>query len=207
MHPNPVFRKSTIEQNLQFARERGFGTLAVNGEAGPTLAHVPFWISPDGSYAEMHLVRSNPIIRGIEGAQKAVLATTGPDGYISPDWYEMDDQVPTWNYVAVHLRGELEVLPATELRGHLDRLSEVNEARLLPKVPWLTSKMPEDALAKMMRMITPCRLTIENVEGTWKLGQNKPEDARKSAAGFVKTYDHGQETTMLAALMTGVQED
>jgi len=54
-----------------------------------------------------HLVRSNPIAQCLRaGERKAVLAVSGPDAYVSPDWYaRMPDQVPTWNYVAVHLRG------------------------------------------------------------------------------------------------------
>lgn len=207
MHPNPVFRQSTDNQNLDFARERGFGTLAVNGAEGPMLAHVPFWVAPDGSYAEFHLGRSNPIIRGLSSAQAAVLSVQGPDSYISPDWYALDDQVPTWNYVAVHLRGKLEVLPATELRTHLDRLSETMEERLLPKKPWRADKMPDDLLERMMRSITPCRLTIASVDGTWKLGQNKPTAARNSAAKYAKTYMQGQETTIFAALMLSHTEE
>ena len=62
MHPNPAFRKSTAERNLAFARDRGFGALAVNGAEGPILAHIPFLLSPDGSYADLHLARSNQII-------------------------------------------------------------------------------------------------------------------------------------------------
>jgi transcriptional regulator len=107
MHPNPAFRGDPAETNLAFARTRGFGTLCLNGPEGPMLSHVPFVLNADGTEAEMHLVRSNPIARAVTGPTRAVLAVTGPDGYVSPDWYDAPDQVPTWNYVAVHLRGPL----------------------------------------------------------------------------------------------------
>ena len=110
MHPNPAFRKTPAERNLDFARARGFGTLSVNGAEGPVMAHVPFLLSPDGGYADLHLARSNAVIvAGLPA--KAVLAVTGADAYISPDWYGVPDQVPTWNYIAVHLRGELVPMP------------------------------------------------------------------------------------------------
>jgi len=111
MHPNITFRKATRDFNLDYAKHRGFGILSINGEDGPLSAHVPFTISPDGSYVEAHVMRSNPIARALKSPQPALLAISGPDGYISPDWYDVEDQVPTWNYVAVHLRGQLQLLP------------------------------------------------------------------------------------------------
>lgn len=203
MHPNPIFRGAEREQNLDFARERGFGTLAVNGSEGPLLAHVPFIISEDGQTAEMHLVRSNPIARALGDGLPAVLSVEGPDSYISPDWYEIDDQVPTWNYVSVSLRGSLTLLDATVLRKHLDSLSVEHENRLAPKPPWTSDKMTPQVLEKMMRFIVPVRLAIEAVDGTWKLGQNKEDAARTSAAKFVKSHKLGHETALLSALMLG----
>ncbi|MFC2969553.1 FMN-binding negative transcriptional regulator [Acidimangrovimonas pyrenivorans] len=205
MHPNPAFRQTPAADNLAFARSRGFGTLAVNAaatdSAGPLLSHLPFLLSEDGSTAECHLVRSNPIARALATPQPAVLSVTGPEGYISPDWYGLDDQVPTWNYVAVHLRGTLELLPATALRDQLDRLSARFEAELAPKPQWTAAKMPEDLLARMMRQIVPCRLTVTEVQGTWKLAQNKPEAARLAAARAVAAAGRGPAAAELARLM------
>lgn len=178
MHPNPAFRKSPAEANLAFARRRGFGTLSVNGDEGPLLAHVPFLLSPDGTTAEMHLARSNAILRAGLPA-KAVLAVQDHDFYVSPDWYGMEDQVPTWNYVAVHPRGELDLRPEAALEGHVNALSDEFEARLAPKPVWKSSKMSDGAMARMLRMIQPVLLRVSLVEGTWKMGQNKPEAARQ----------------------------
>mgnify|MGYP001027204831 CR=1 FL=1 len=204
MHPNPIFRQTTDDKNLAFARARGFGTLSVNGGNGPLLAHVPFVLSDDGKTATLHMMRSNPISRALSQDLPAVIAVSGPDGYISPDWYGIEDQVPTWNYVAVHLRGSLSLLPQEGLRGVLDQLSAAFEARLAPKPAWLADKMTDEALARMMRMIQPAQLEIGEVAGTWKLGQNKPEAARLGAAGKVPD-GVGQELADLAALMAGAK--
>lgn len=202
MHPNPAFRQTPAERNLAFARARGFGVLAVNGDAGPVLSHVPFVLGTDGRLAEIHLVRSNPIARALSAPLPAVIAVSGPDGYVSPDWYEAGhDQVPTWNYVAVHLRGVLEAADPETMRPHLDRLSARFEGELLPKRPWTVDKMPEEALARMMRQILPCRFRVESIDGTWKLNQNKPDAARLRAADAMAASTLGQETAALAALM------
>ena len=201
MHPNQIYRQATREANLAFARERGFGTLSVNGDNGPLAAHVPFVLSPGGDALDIHLVRSNPVVRALSGSAPALLSVTGADGYVSPDWYGIEDQVPTWNYIAVHLRGRLELLPQKTLLSQIDRLSELFEARLAPKRPWRSSKMTDEVLARMMRAIVPLRLTIESVDGTWKLSQNKPEPARLGAADGVGAGTPGQEIAALAALM------
>ena len=199
MHTNPAFRAATAADNLAFARQRGFGILMLNGDDGPLASHIPFVLADDGSFADLHLTRSNPIARSALPGP-ALLAVSGPDAYISPDWYGLEDQVPTWNYVAVHLRGTLSPLDPDVLRVHVDALSAVHETRLLPKKPWHSDKMAEGVMPRMMRMILPFRLTIASVEGTWKLNQNKPVAARgRAAAALAAQIDPGAQA--IAALM------
>ncbi len=202
MHPNPAFRPAITDESLALARETGFGMLAVSArDAAPMLSHVPFLIDADGGAAQLHLTRSNPIARACTGQLAARIAVQGPHSYISPDWYEIDDQVPTWNYLAIHLTGTLERLPDAALPDMLAALSHHFEARLAPKPEWLIDKMPDDALARMLRQIVPFRFRIDTVDATWKLSQNKPEAARLSAADHVNAYGIGQETRVLSALM------
>ena len=179
MHPNPAFRKETTAQNLEFARARGFGALCVNGAEGPLLAHIPFEMVGDDTL-RLHLARSNAIARA-QLPCPAVMAVMGPDGYISPDWYGAPDQVPTWNYIAVHLRGHIRPLPLAALEPHVNAVSDAFEARLAPKPIWRSSKMSGGVMERMMRAILPFEMQITLVEGTWKLGQNKTPQARAGA--------------------------
>ena len=169
----------------------------------PLLSHIPFLLVEDGNFIHAHLSRANPMLDILsEGEQRAVLCVSGPDGYISPDWYETDPgQVPTWNYVAVHLRGRLRLCPEGTLRGHLEALSAKFEQRLLPKPPWRIEKVPERQLQALMRAIRPVELEIEAVDGTWKLNQNKPDVTRLAAASHVEAEGFGMENMLLAELM------
>jgi len=206
MHPNPIFRKATREENLSFAREQSFGLLAISIAGAPLISHIPFLVSQDGTRVEFHLVRSNPIAR-IKGPLRARLAIQGPHGYVSPDWYGVEDQVPTWNYIAVHLVGEVELRPAEELRALLDRQSALFEARLMPKPPWIADKMTPDVLERMMRQIVPCRMRVDRVEGSWKLNQNKHDEVRLNAARNIAANGLGTETRLLAKMMRDVPPD
>jgi transcriptional regulator len=201
MHPNPIYRRADSDRNAGFARDRGFGTLAINAPEGPLISHIPFLLADDAASLDLHLVRSNPIVRALDRPQSAVIAVSGPDSYISPDWYGLADQVPTWNYVAVQLRGTLERLPQEAMRDMLDRQSAHYEAMLDPKPRWTTAKMTPDVMDKMMRQIVPCRMTVTAIDGTWKLGQNKTDAVRERAADYVKGYGQGSDTALLAGLM------
>jgi transcriptional regulator len=208
MHPNPAFRQTSKDRNLAFARARGFGILSINGPEGPLAAHVPFLLDADGATADLHLARSNPIARAALPAP-ALIAVAGPDAYVSPDWYGpadlVPDQVPTWNYVAVHLRGMLEPLPDTALRPHADALSAEHEARIAGKRPWTSAKMTQGAMDRMLRMILPFRLRLLSVDGTWKLNQNKSAEVMARAArALAEQADPGSRA--IAAMMADLRK-
>ena len=206
MHPNPVFRREPRESALELARERGFGVFTVAGPEGVLAAHAPFVLN-DERRVLAHLVRVNPLARHLgSGPVRALLIVSGPDGYVSPDWYGESQLVPTWNYVAVHLRGELRLLDDMALRPILERLSETFEARLAPKPPWRTDKVDEGLLARMMRQIIPIEMSVDTVESTFKLNQNRSDSARAGAAAALAAGGTpGMETRALAALMEDVR--
>ena len=205
MHPNPAYRNAPQVRAMEFATERGFGALTVAGPEGILAAHIPFIVEKGVMAA--HMVRSNPLARHLGGGPAAALMiVSGPDGYISPDWYGEPDRVPTWNYVAVHLRGQLRLIDEAGLRAHLDRLAANFEARLAPKPPWKADKMTPDVLARLLRQIVPVEMTIESVDSTFKLNQNGPASARLGAAAALATGGTpGLETAALVALMRGVE--
>lgn len=200
MHPNPTYRRAPEKRTIAFIRDRAFGQITMNGTDGLLAAHVPVLLSEDATTLDLHLVRSNPILRELTTPQPILLAITGPDGYVSPDWYGVDDQVPTWNYVAVHIRGTLETFAQDQIRDVLDRQSAHFENQL-PKPPWTTDKMTPEVLDKMMRQIVPCRITITDIQSTFKLNQNKPDEVRLRAADGMESSGIGIETSQLAALM------
>ena len=197
MHPNPAFRRVDAAQSLALVRARSFGILVAQGAEGPLASHIPFMLSDDGSVVEFHLVRNSAMARAIADGAPVRLIVDGHEGYISPDWYGVADQVPTWNYVAVHLVGEARLSDEDGFRDLLDRLSAHFEARLLPKKPWTSDKMAEGVMERMMRGIVPCVMRVSDLQSTWKLGQNKTEDARAGAAKGLE----GQGNAALANLM------
>jgi len=184
MYVPKAFRADHAEA-IHFLKARAFGTLVIDGANGPTGVHVPFLTleQDDGSVdLELHVARANPIHEVIGAGRKALMICQGPDAYISPDWYGVADQVPTWAYRAVHVRGMAHVLPDAEIRGVVVRLSAHFEARLAPKKPWTSDKTAPEKLAAMTRAIVGIRVAVETIEGADKLNQHRGETALRGAA-------------------------
>jgi transcriptional regulator len=179
MYTPPLFRVET-DAALAFATERGFGTFIAVADGRPVAAHLPFALERTGEDVrlEVHVARSNPM-HGIVATSRDVLVTvTGPDAYISPDWYLAGDQVPTWNYVAVHLSGTARLIAESDNLAVVDRLSAVFEDRLKPKPPWKSDKMTPARKEAMLKAIVAFEVNVTAVEASFKLSQNKPRADR-----------------------------
>jgi transcriptional regulator len=131
-----------------------------------------------------HMARPNPHWQALSPDEECLVIFQGPHAYISPNWYESERAVPTWNYTTVHVYGYGSLLddPQT-VRQLLEKTVNTFEASF-PE-PWTTGRLPEDYIANMARGIVAFEIPIVRMEGKRKLGQNRPaEDVRSAAAGL-----------------------
>jgi transcriptional regulator len=179
MHPNPGFAWTDRDEMLAFLSEVSFSTLFIAAQERPRIAHAPVAVF-GRDRLRFHLSRRNAAAGAAEGT-RVLLSCTGPDAYVSPDWYGSDDQVPTWNYVVVECEGPIRRLHDGELVELLDVLSAEREARLAPKKAWTRAKMAPGRFEAMLKAIVGFELAITELRGTRKLGQNKPAAERAGA--------------------------
>lgn len=190
MHPNPAFRWPRSASDHNDADERaalealianiGFGMIFAETPDGPRVAHVPVYSTGDGAL-QFHLSRGNALTKYIT-EKNALCVINGPDAYISPDWYDTDDQVPTWNYLTLELEGPVREMEREGLIALLDDIVTQNEAKLSPKTPWHRDKMDSAKFDKMVDAIVGFEMEILSWRPTAKLSQNKPQAAREKAA-------------------------
>jgi transcriptional regulator len=179
MHPNRAFAWEDRDAMLGFVAGVAFCTICVDG---PALVHAPVIVAgPDR--LRFHVSRGNRAATALDG-KRAIASCLGPDAYVSPDWYNVPDQVPTWNYLAVEAEGPLRRLDEAALAALLDDLSAAQEARLAPKPPWTRAKMSPGRFEAMLKAIIGYELAIEDLRGTRKLGQNKPGQMAAAADGL-----------------------
>lgn len=175
MHPAAHFRVDDEAALLAHLDRHPFATIAAAPDGRVRIAHAPVLVRrlETGLALDFHLSRGNALAPFVAQGFRATLVSLGPDAYVSPDWYASAGQVPTWNYLTVEAEGPCVGLDDTGLVALLDALSAQEEARLLPKPPWTRAKMDPATFERMTRAILGVRLSVERLEGTFKLSQNK----------------------------------
>lgn len=185
MHPAKSFHVADEDVLLAQLAAQPFVTVAAAPDGRPRVAHAPVVARrlAAGLALDFHLSRRNALTPFLAGGFRAVLVSLGPQAYVSPDWYRGAGQVPTWNYVTVEAEGPVAPMEDEGLVALLGDLSAQEEARLAPKPPWTRAKMSPGRFETMTRAIIGVRLTVERLEGTFKLSQDKDDADR---AGVVK---------------------
>jgi transcriptional regulator len=194
MHPTPTFREADEAVLLAHLAAHPFVTLAAAPQGRLLVAHAPVLVRrlTGGLALDFHLSRGNALAAALEAGVRAVAVSLAGDAYISPDWYEAADQVPTWNYLSVEAEGPVAGMDEARLVTLLDDLSAQEEARLAPKPAWTRGKMSSGKFDQMVRAIIGARMTVERLEGTMKLSQNKPPTDRAGVIAALGDHPIGR---------------
>jgi len=190
LHPARDFREVDRAELTARVGERGFALIVGTANRRPLVAHAPVLLA--GERLRFHLSAANPLASALAQSGWALVAITGEDAYVSPDWYGLADQVPTWNYVSVEVEGPTRVLTRGETTVLLDDLSARYEADLAPKLRWSRAKMAAGRFEAMLNGIVGFEVAVERLEGITKLSQNKPAEAiARVAAELANRDDEG----------------
>jgi len=168
------YRVEDEERIFSFVRKNAFGQLVSTVAGKPWVTHLPFLVGVGNKTLLAHLAAANPQCRELEGCE--VLVTfQGPHDYISPTWYS-GPGVPTWNYQAVHVYGKCKVFKDPErLKNAVEALTTEYEKEI--SKPW----RPEYD-TKMLKAIVGLEIEITDVQGKFKLSQNKSAKEIKDVA-------------------------
>jgi len=178
----------------------GFGTLASVHEGRIVTSHLPMLLDRDANALRGHFAKANPHWRALDSNADVLVSFVGPNAYISPSWYRTAGQVPTWNYVAVDVRGRIEILPE-----RADRLAIVTDLsarheRAFER-PWTIDKVPAASLAALLDAIVAFRISIERIEAKAKLSQNRSVVDAEGAAASLEAQGGCSMRAEVAALM------
>jgi transcriptional regulator len=185
MHPNPIFRSEDQALLDQLVSEVAFGMVFLTTPNGPRVAHVPM-LAYGNDDIRFHLARTNALTKHLDGA-RALITVNGPDGYVSPRWYDNRDTVPTWDYVTLELEGTVARLTDEDLEALLHDVITTFEGRIEGE-PWLASESSEKVWAGLFKGIVGFSLKVEERRPTFKLSQKKTSDERARIASGVEGY-------------------
>lgn len=185
------FREDRLPVLLGAIDRISFGTLVTSSAKGMLASHVPMLAEAEGDRGATivgHIAKGNLQWRDTLPGSEALAMFLGPDAYISPGWYrtmkETGEVVPTWDYIAVHARGPVTFYEdESRLRELVARLTEKFEG----PSGWSVSQAPASYISKELKMIVGFEVKARQVEGKWKMSQNRSEaDALGAVKGLEK---------------------
>lgn len=208
MYIPAAFAESNLTKLHEFIDQNSFGILVSQAEGLPFAAHLPFLLDRTaGPYGTLvgHMARANPQWREAAG-QIALAIFAGPHVYISPTWYEAEQVVPTWNYIAVHVYGRLQVIEEKESLLEIVQAMVRFYEQAMPR-PW--SFDPSSTFVeRMLAQIVGFRIEVEKIEGKWKLNQNHPAPRRKKVIRALqeRTDENAQAIAAIMQAMMPAEE-
>ena len=204
MYTPPTFREDDPAIIRQMLRDAPFATLVTATAQGLMGTPLPLFFAEEEQQSVLygHVAKANPQWTSPPNGE-ALAIFSGPNAYVTPSWYaskaEHGKVVPTWNYLAVHVYGQVEFFEdAARLLDVVRKLTDLHEA---PRAaPWAVSDAPDDFIAAQLKGIVGVRLVISRLDAKRKLSQNRPQADREGVvAGLVQ--EAGEDARILSALI------
>ncbi len=203
MYQPPAFVEDRPEVLHGLIRSHPLGLLITAGPAGLMANPIPFQpVESDGQVTlRAHLSRANPQLADLDGAD-CLVVFQGAQAYVSPAWYatkqETGKVVPTWNYIIVQARGRARRIddPAW-LRTQIEALTSAHEAGAAE--PWAVDDAPETFIAAQIRGIVGVEIPVTQIDGKWKLSQNRSEADRLGVVEGLKAAGQADISAAVAA--------
>jgi transcriptional regulator len=166
---------------LAYMRAYSFAALATSGAGGLTATHLPFVIEEDGGRITLlaHMARANPQWRDFAAGTEALVIFMQPHAYVSPRLYDSRQNVPTWNYVAVHAYGRPVLIEERAAKIELQRkLIRQHDTGYLEQM----AELPESYLDARLAAIVSFSLAATRIDARYKLSQDKNPAERERIA-------------------------
>ena len=191
-NPEP-FKVKNVEKLVKYARKYNFGTVFSSLDGTLSVSSVPMLIDDKFSKISGHFALANNIWRGLDG-KIVMVQFNGPNHYISPDWYEEEHAVPTWNYVSITVSGELRIIDDLErLKRILDDLTAFGEKQI--GGDW-AADWSDPTLIDMTNSIVAFEILVKEVQGKWKLSQNHPREKCMNVSRHLRALGNSESSEM-----------
>jgi len=185
MYVPKIFEANSIEDVRAFVETNGFSSL-FSAKSGQVMAtHTPLMIEvrDDEEFLIGHIARGNIQHHAFDGSTPMLAVFMNQHAYISSSWYDHIN-VPTWNYIAVHIQGTADVIEGEELKSSLHNLVTKYESK--NGTGFNIDQMPAEMLNREMKGIVGFRMRIDTIEASYKLSQNRNESDYKNIISKLK---------------------
>lgn len=175
MYVNPINRWEDEPEIISFIQKNAFATLISQGNGRPLATHLPFVLDQNKAGETIisgHIAKANSQWKAIPEQGEVLVIFQGPHAYISSSWYDHEN-VPTWNYLSVHVYGKIRIIEGEELLKHLKKLVDTYESGRPNQVS--VEGMNKGYLESQIRALVGFEIQITEVQASAKLSQNRDQ--------------------------------
>jgi transcriptional regulator len=191
------FQNSDPAQIKDFIQANGFAILVSEGESRLVATHIPLELDESGSKLSGHISKANPQWKNFNPDKEILAIFPGPHAYISSSWYNHEN-VPTWNYIAVHVYGVIRFIEGEELVKSLKHLVDKYEKH--SEHPVSIEKMSPDYFLKQVTGLVGFEITITKIEAAYKLSQNRDKVNHESIVHQLEKRNYGDDVKVAEAM-------
>jgi transcriptional regulator len=185
------------EEVHEFIRQNGFATLVSTVANKLCATHTPLHLNKEGTKLTGHIAKANTQWKGFSENTEVLAIFQGPHTYISSSWYDHEN-VPTWNYLAVHVYGTLRSIEGEELLQSLKEL--VNKYEAHSERPVTVEGMSRDYIEKEVRGLVAFEIAITKVESSYKLSQNRDKKNHENIVKELRKRGDAQSIEIAMAM-------
>lgn len=190
------YREENRHEILAFLKQNNFPAIvSIDGDK-PVATHAPVEVTEDENGAIKiygHMSRANPQWKTF-AENEILLIFQGAHTYISPRWYNHVN-VPTWNYMMIHVYGMARLVQGDELFALLSRLVRNHETQS----QYSLESLPQDFVQKEMKGIVGFAIDVIRIDAGYKLSQNRNDDDHENIVlELDKRGDENSEQVALA---------
>jgi transcriptional regulator len=156
---------------LDFMKKFSFGTIITSKHDKPVGTHLPFSVKTENDkiLITSHFAKNNPQWKDINECEILIIFNE-PHSYISPSNYETQVNVPTWNYISVHVYGKGRIIQDPE---ETTKILETSINQFEPNYMNQWNELPIDYKTNMINGIVAFEVIVSDVQGKKKLSQNR----------------------------------
>ncbi|MDO9185999.1 MAG: FMN-binding negative transcriptional regulator [Bacteroidia bacterium] len=176
MYIPACFKNNDLNEVRDFLNKSSFGILVSQQDSKFLATHIPLELDKDENGKDIlvgHISKGNPQWKNFTNDSQILAIFSGAHSYISSSWYDHEN-VPTWNYIAVHIYGKIKIIEGEKLINALKKLVDKYEAN--SDKPVAVEKMSEKFISKEIKGIVGFEIEINEIQSAYKLSQNR--DAR-----------------------------
>lgn len=201
MYNFSYFKEKDKQEILNFIEENPFAFLSGSYLSGRQVAtQIPVLLEERNGelFLQGHIMRNTDHYKAYVENPNALLVFTGPSCYVSASWYSNQVSGSTWNYMSVHIGGQINFMSAEELKQFMRKLTLKFEKGNTQSLT-IFDNLPDEYINKMMPAIAGFEIKAEKIENVFKLSQNRDE---KSYLNIIsKLEEQGGSSTLVAAEM------